>query len=199
MVFIKGPAFLSLLICKIIRLVLTSNKKGFSLDLTNMIRIFLLPVLLFYFTASRGQGNANIHCSLRDKNGILWFGTTGSGIYRYDGHSFIHFTEKNSSINNFVWTVFESRNGDLWFGTDAGLWRYNGTEFFNFPETSGLPKTSVWSIYEDKIGTFWIGTGNKGVYRYDGKTFSPFLINSGVINRSGLHLREIQSIIEDKN
>jgi ligand-binding sensor domain-containing protein len=27
----------------------------------------------------------NVHCSLQDKNGNLWFGTTGEGLYKYDG------------------------------------------------------------------------------------------------------------------
>ncbi|TDE28723.1 hypothetical protein E0I61_10020 [Flavobacterium ranwuense] len=27
----------------------------------------------------------NVHCSLQDKNGNLWFGTTGEGVYRFDG------------------------------------------------------------------------------------------------------------------
>ena len=31
----------------------------------------------------------NVHCSLQDKNGHLWFGTTGEGVYRYDGKIFI--------------------------------------------------------------------------------------------------------------
>jgi hypothetical protein len=30
------------------------------------------------------QGD-NVHCSLLDKAGHLWFGTTGDGVYKYDG------------------------------------------------------------------------------------------------------------------
>lgn len=32
---------------------------------------------------TQGSGNSdNIHCSLQDKAGNLWFGTTGDGVYR---------------------------------------------------------------------------------------------------------------------
>ena len=30
----------------------------------------------------------NIHCSLQDRLGNIWFGTTGQGVYRYDGKLF---------------------------------------------------------------------------------------------------------------
>ena len=30
----------------------------------------------------------NVHCSLQDKAGNLWFGTTAEGLYKYDGKSF---------------------------------------------------------------------------------------------------------------
>ncbi len=41
----------------------------------------------------RTQGTnkyANVHCGLQDKAGDLWFGTTGEGVYRFDGKSFIN-------------------------------------------------------------------------------------------------------------
>jgi hypothetical protein len=34
------------------------------------------------------QANDNVYCGLQDKAGNLWFGTTGSGVYRYDGKLF---------------------------------------------------------------------------------------------------------------
>src|SRR6516165_4647768 len=46
----------------------------------------------------RTQGTdryALIGCALLDKAGNLWFGTTGEGVYRYDGKSFAQFTAKN--------------------------------------------------------------------------------------------------------
>jgi ligand-binding sensor domain-containing protein len=36
---------------------------------------------------------SNIHCSLMDKDGNLWFGTRNNGLYRYDGKSFASFSE----------------------------------------------------------------------------------------------------------
>jgi hypothetical protein len=36
----------------------------------------------------------NVHCSLQDKDGNIWFGTTGEGVYRYDGKEFNQFKKK---------------------------------------------------------------------------------------------------------
>src|SRR6476469_6897706 len=75
----------------------------------------------------------NIHCSLMDKAGNLWFGSAGEGVYRYDaGHGgagqeklFTHFTEKDGLCNNTVWSILEDKNGNIWFGTADGICRYN--------------------------------------------------------------------------
>ena len=48
----------------------------------------------------------NVHCGLCDKAGNLWFGTTGAGIYRYDGKSFTNFTTEDGIKSNNIWCVF---------------------------------------------------------------------------------------------
>src|SRR5260221_3526356 len=77
--------------------------------------------------------SANVHCGLRDKAGNLWFGTTGEGVYRYDGKSFTNFTTKDGLNNNTVWSMVEDEAGNIWFGTDDGLCRYDGRTISNMP------------------------------------------------------------------
>jgi len=55
----------------------------------------------------------NIHCGLQDKAGNLWFGTTGEGVYRYDGKSFTQFTVKDGLSNNKVWSILEDTAGNI--------------------------------------------------------------------------------------
>lgn len=163
-------------------------------------------------------GNAktnNIHRSLIDKNGNLWFCTTGDGVYRYDGKTFIHFTEKEGLFNDCVSTVLEDKKGDLWFGTNAGISRYDGHKFTNMPlgvaagnyfktykttndPKNPPPKNAVWSLMQDKSGKIWIGTYDDGVYYYDGKAFMHFLHSDSVINKSGIRLGAVNTILEDK-
>lgn len=46
------------------------------------------------FGKLQGLKQDNIRCMLQDKSGNIWFGTEGGGVSKYDGKSFIHFTEK---------------------------------------------------------------------------------------------------------
>lgn len=165
-----------------------------------------------HFTNQYQEAADNIHCGLQDKAGNLWFGTTGDGVYRYDGRSFTNFTAKDGLNSNRVWCILEDKAGNIWLGTDAGICRYDGKTFtpvpiplFNrlplTPDTSKIDpfaKNEVWSMLQGRSGKIWFGTSN-GVYCYNGITFTHFLQNDGVINKEGLHLKMVDAILEDKN
>ncbi|GGM84628.1 hybrid sensor histidine kinase/response regulator [Dyadobacter beijingensis] len=48
-----------------------------------------------------------------------------------------------------------------------------GQVFKNFTEVNGVPLSSTLGITQDKQGFMWFGTEG-GLYRYDGKTFTPY-------------------------
>src|ERR1043165_2048541 len=57
---------------------------------------------------TQGSGQAdNVHCSILDKAGNLWFGTTGDGVYRYDGKVFTNLTRKDGLSSNTIWSILE--------------------------------------------------------------------------------------------
>ncbi|MGV3686599.1 MAG: ligand-binding sensor domain-containing protein [Daejeonella sp.] len=149
----------------------------------------------------------NVSIGLEDKKGNIWFVSTGKGVYRYNtrlgdgqGQSFTNFTTRDGLISDMVLSIMEDKEGDLWFGTDSGVSHYDGKTFTDIP----IPDNFVTSILEDKSGKLWFATRN-GVYWYNarlpdgqGKAFTRFLDDQGVINRSGLALRVVQSMLEDK-
>lgn len=161
---------------------------------------------------TQGSSEAdNVRCGLQDKQGNLWFGTTGEGVYRYDGKIFTQFTIKDGLLSNCVWSMLEDNSGNIWFGTVEGICRYDGKSitsmtipFFIRPVvsdhyyTNSSKKNTVWSMLQDKSGMIWFGTGD-GVYCYNGNNFTRFLDNDGVINKDSLHLKMIDCILEDKN
>ncbi|MBI3189089.1 MAG: hypothetical protein HYZ33_00415 [Ignavibacteriales bacterium] len=80
-----------------------------------------------------------------DPNGdenILWIGTDGGGLNRFDKRSgvFTHFTTENGLPNNVVYGIFSDRSGNLWMSTNRGLCRFNPREntFRNFDVNDGL-------------------------------------------------------------
>ncbi len=147
----------------------------------------------------------NVNRSLQDKAGNIWFGTTGEGVYRYDGKEFTQFTEKDGLSNNSVYSILEDKSGNIWFGTDDGVSRYDGKNISKIPFTNAFgatilqsPKNSVWSMFQDKSGIIWFGT-SQDLYCYDGKSFSRFLDNKNILNTQNLQLKSIQCFIEDNH
>lgn len=138
----------------------------------------------------------NVHCGLMDKAGNLWFGTTGDGVYHFDGKSFINFTTKDGLKDNGVYSILEDKDGNIWFGTKAGVSRYDGIAITNIPITMTI--NTGCSMLQDKSGIIWFGTAN-GVYCYNGKSFTHFLENDSVVNKNGLHLKLVERMLEDKN
>jgi ligand-binding sensor domain-containing protein len=149
--------------------------------------------------------SARFFSVLEGRNGNLWFGSIGSGVYHYDGKSFRNFTTKNGLVNNEIGSIFEDKAGNIWFGANGGASRYDGKSFRNylmegdfmnedstektFPDFT-RPPNEVTSIIEDKTGKLWFGTrGNTFVY--DGKTFTIF-------THDGKPFTNVRTIIEDK-
>ncbi len=73
------------------------------------------------------DGDLNVISIFQDSKGDYWFGTQSQGVYRYDGKSFVHYTEQDGLANNQVQTIQEDKAGHMWFGTGAfGVSRYDG-------------------------------------------------------------------------
>ena len=71
-----------------------------------------------------------------------------------------------------VQSSFLDRDGALWFGThEKGVFRYASGAFTNYSTSEGFYGNTVSAIIQDDKGKMWFGT-EKGLYKYDGQTFS---------------------------
>jgi len=79
------------------------------------------------------EGNTLLRsfCIAEDKDENMWFGTVNSGIWRYDGVSFTNFTEKDGVVNQYFWTIFKNKKGELLFCGEnpGGVYKFNGQSF----------------------------------------------------------------------
>lgn len=106
-----------------------------------------------------------------DANGILWIGTQGSGLERFDPATgvFTHFRhnprDPSSISDDLVTAVLVDREGTLWVGGN-GLDRYDARtgKFIHYKykpdDTTSISSDEVVAIYEDSKGELWIGTGS---------------------------------------
>lgn len=166
-----------------------------------------LPMKKEHAKLIKNIGNGNVQCGMQDKAGNLWFGTSDNGLYKYNGKSFSQFLVTNGLNSNNISCLLEDKDGKIWIGTDEGLCLYDGTTFskIQIPLPKNLPtkkeelyRNSHWvfSILQAKSGKLWFATID-GVYLFDGKTFTPFVVNEA----SGGYLssnNNVERILEDK-
>ncbi len=117
-----------------------------------------------------------------DRSGILWFGTWGGGLDRYDPRTGVythyrHDPEDPASLSqDRVEVLLQDSTGMLWIGTEeAGLNRFDpSSERFvryrhDADDPHSLSSDQVRAIAEDRAGTIWVGT-NGGLNRFERET-----------------------------
>jgi ligand-binding sensor domain-containing protein len=99
--------------------------------------VFLLtmlqPEIVFsqgrrFFDYNEGLSNSLINKVYQDRMGFIWLATE-DGLNRFDGMKFTVFShnpnDKNSLKSNYVTTITEDNEGNLWVGL------INGVQIFN--------------------------------------------------------------------
>ena len=123
---------------------------------------------------------------VQDTLGFLWIGTRFTGLYRYDGYSFVaykHDPQRPASLGrNDVHSLFVDRAGQLWVSLDGG-----GLDRFD-PRINGFihyrhdPRNPVSlshdfgrGIWQDQAGQLWIGTrGGVNVFNPATESFTRY-------------------------
>ncbi len=130
-----------------------------------------------------GLNNNGIWCFHKDKEGILWVGTSGGGVNYYNPKKskFKLFRKEENNRNslsyNFTGCFFEDHLGHIWIGTDGGglnVYDPENQTFKVFKHDPSNPKSIsgnvIRSIAEDKNHNLWIGTWDTGLNCYERET-----------------------------
>lgn len=81
-----------------------------------------------------------------------------------------------SMLSESIWIVFQSTNGDYWYGSDTdGAYRYDGKTMIHFSTKDGLSSNRTRGIQEDKQGNIYIST-LEGINKFDGHTFTTLTV-----------------------
>lgn len=106
------------------------------------------------------MGNPNYVLDIAvDHNNVLWIGTWGAGLSRFDGKTWTNYIAGNGTIGgNFVHALEVDAEGVLWAGTDGGVSRFDGLTWTSYTTRDGLQDNNVFSIAFDSSGNKWFGT-----------------------------------------
>jgi ligand-binding sensor domain-containing protein len=115
------------------------------------------------YTVEDGLSRAEILSVWQDSKGVMWFGTAGGGVSKFNGKTFENISTRNGLVNNDVNYIYEDRAGDLWFATNGGLSKYKNHQFTNYTVANGLADNTIASVLEDKAGNIWMRTQQHGI------------------------------------
>ena len=159
------------------------------------------------FTEKDGLGGNIIREIYEEKDGTLWFATSG-GLTRFDGKSFEVITKyadpklatagpgfTGKGFHRELWDFHVDRKGAMWIATLDGVFRLEGDTFVRYPipaldQSHPFEFTArmVYSIYEDTDGALWFATDGVGAVRDDGKEQVVYTEENGL---SGNHVTTI--------
>jgi len=131
-----------------------------------------------------------IRAIYEDKSGLLWIGTLGGGLNKFDRKTdtFMHYrsdpNDPHSLSNDYVFIIHEDKSGFLWLGTfGGGLNKFDRDKetFTCYTEKDGLSNDAVYGLLEDSQGDLWLSTNN-GLSKFNPQkeTFKNYNITDGL-------------------
>ena len=132
----------------------------------------------------------SVMCMRRDRDGNVWIGTLGDGLYRIHDQTVSHYSRADGLSSNGAFDSYEDREGNLWFITATGIDRFRNLPVITYTDAEGLNALRVTAVLAARDGTVWLSNGEGLNFIRDGKM--QLLDHS-----NGLPGNRITSLLED--
>ncbi|MGM9491120.1 ligand-binding sensor domain-containing protein [Ideonella sp. YS5] len=136
------------------------------------------------------DGDVKSNKLLRDRDGGLWIGTDGLGLIHVKDGKADSFTRADGLSGNIACSLFEDREGNIWFGSEKGLDRFRKLPITTLSRQQGLPDEGTKSVLATTDGSVWVAT-NDGLARWKGERTVVYK------ERDGLPDSRVQSLYQD--
>jgi PAS domain S-box-containing protein len=127
---------------------------------------------------------------LRARDGSIWIGTDGRGLIHVQDGQADAFSRAEGLSGNVACSLFEDREGNIWFASERGLDRFSKVPVTTFTVQQGLSSDVTKSVLATADGSVWVAT-NDGVTRW--RESSPVVLRDD----SGLPDLGTQSLFGD--
>lgn len=116
----------------------------------------------------------------QDLKGSYWIGLGGHGIVCIENG--VHRKIRTNTILDSVpcCTIYPSKNGSLWFGTESGLVVYDSGCFYEYKANNALTKANINSIACDREENLWFATDRSGLGKLTRSKFKMVHMDSSV-------------------
>lgn len=155
------------------------------------------------YTSDSQLSSSLINSMYQDSKGYIWIATE-DGLNRYDGAKFVIYKRRKNNagtvLNNYIKSIFEDKNKNLFFGFIDGLQIYNhATDSFSEILMTDNANTKfnphVSCMIQRKNGDILVGSSGYGIFKIDFKKQTP------VANHLNIQIPTtmIHDLYEDKN
>jgi signal transduction histidine kinase/ligand-binding sensor domain-containing protein len=124
----------------------------------------------------------NANNLLRDRNGVLWIGTTRGLLHVHQGRTDV-FTQSDGLSGDHISCLFEDREGSIWVATTNGLDRFRNFAIPSITTKQGLSNADIWSIVAARDGSVWLGNFD-GLSRWKDGQITNYRRRSALAQRS---------------
>ena len=140
-----------------------------------------------------GDALGNLSDIEEDRDGNIWFGSTSTGLHKYDGYRWTHHTPPDSLLQGnlfYVNDITQDEAGDIWIALwRQGVGRFDGKAWTLYTEKDGLLDLGLRHLQTTQNGDVYTGQWTGGVSRFDGTAWTPV---SMPVESSQLHIWKIE-------
>ena len=85
-----------------------------------------------HYSVEEGLPQSQVIRMIQDSRGLLWIGTNGGGLSKFNGKRIHHVSPKKKDFQEIkIYSLFEDSKHNIWIGTVNGLHDYNGIHLLN--------------------------------------------------------------------
>jgi signal transduction histidine kinase/ligand-binding sensor domain-containing protein len=106
------------------------------------------------------------------RDGALWAASDGAGVASHPplepgslskSENWHVYTKQEGLPSLRVFSIAETKNGEIFVGTNLGAAKFNGLQFETLPQAHDLPLNEVRTMFPDPDGGLWMGIAGQGL------------------------------------
>jgi PAS domain S-box-containing protein len=121
-----------------------------------------------------------IRALLVDRHGVLWIGTSGQGLVRYQDGKYSFLRKTDGLTSDYVKSLAEDREGSLWIGTRDGLSQLTDVKFPTHQAAEDPTVKDALAVGASRKGGVWVGS-SAGLTYFDGQP-KTYGVEAGLTN-----------------
>jgi ligand-binding sensor domain-containing protein/serine phosphatase RsbU (regulator of sigma subunit) len=105
--------------------------------------------------------NKTVYSIIEDCNHNIWFNCANYGLYKYDGFTFVNYSEENGLKTNYIQGLTTDNLGNPVIISNEGIDKYivkdSSFEYYGYAYGVAYQDPNLNSVFKDNDGNIWVG------------------------------------------